>query len=159
MVLFLQVTTSTKACSLRTSPGGKEHLVFIKWAFQGMPGFMICTSPSFFGGSLESMPGAPCSSGPDARNRDISPASLLPSHCSSDFVKLVPKAGSAPDAAQDIHFYSTLEIQVANAEILLRALDCFVSGFYCNIYRTSVSRWLLHPTLMHSKQHFKDLDR
>lgn len=159
MVLFLQVTTSTKACSLRTSPGGKEHLFFIKWALQGMPGFMICTVPSFSGGSLESMLGAACSSGPAARNRDISPASLLPSQCSSDFVKLVPKAGSAPDVAQDIHFYSTLEIHAANAEILLRALDCFVFGSYCITYRTTVSRWLPYPTLMYSKQHFKDSDR
>lgn len=80
---------------------------------------MICTVPSFFGGNLETMPGAPCSLGPAAGNRHISPAPLLPSQCSSDFTYLAPKAGPAPDIVRDTHFYSTLETQVASTEILL----------------------------------------
>ena len=84
-----------------------------------MPTLMICTVPSLFGDSLETMPGAPCSSGPAAGTRHISPASLLPNWCSSDFLNLVPKASPAPDTVQDTHFYSTLETQIASTEILL----------------------------------------
>lgn len=91
---------------------------------------MICTVPSFFGGSLETLPGAPCSSSPAAGNRHISPASLLPGRCSSDFVNLLPKASPAPNIVQDAHFYSTLETQVASTEILLTALDYFASQSY-----------------------------
>lgn len=106
------VTTSNKTYSLRASPGGNKHLFFIKWALQDMPTLIICT---FLGGSLETMPGATCSSGPAAGNRHISSASLLPSPCSSDFVNLVPKGSPAPDT----HFYSTSETQVASTEISL----------------------------------------
>lgn len=109
------VTTSNKTYSLRASPGGNKHLFFIKWALQDMPTLMICTFPSFLGGSLETVPGAPCSSGPTAGNKHISSASLLPSPCSSDFVNLVPKASPALET----HFFSTSETQVSSTEISL----------------------------------------
>lgn len=76
---MLQLLLVIKTYPLRASPGGKEHLFFIKWALQDMPLFMFCTVPKLFGGSLETMPGATCSSGLATRNQHISPASLLPS--------------------------------------------------------------------------------
>lgn len=91
------VTTSNKTYKLRASLGGNKHLLFIKQALQEMPKLMICTFPSFLGGSLETVPGAPSSSGPAAGNRHISSASVLPCPCSSDFINLVPKASPAPD--------------------------------------------------------------
>ena len=104
MLRLLLVTASNKTYPLRASPGGREHLFFIKWPLQDMPVLMICTVGSFFGGSPETMPVAPRSSGPAAGKTHISPASLLPSRCSLDFVNLVPKASPAPDTVQDTHF-------------------------------------------------------